>query len=1259
MDVFHGLPDTKEFAAAALAGKAKRGWYRESAKAIANVFGADAPRFSALLSAMSPQVSIEMNLHNALHTFINWDKAGRPTERGKIVKIMGNSVHGDKGKGSVLPAWINNSVRALTHDDPEKLTLSGPKVNSFMRNLQGHVHEVTLDAWMANFSKIDQKMFSGELKKNGIDPGKRPGYLGYSARVRQAADMVSKLTGEKWTPAEIQETIWSWAKTAYETANSYGELGSIPELVRNKELTDELIRSTPDFKTLFHSDAYEPVLRQAGYGDRLDELRQSSEADERRSAGEATASARDDLEKHLLNAANRLESLRKDVNESRIEGRRAKQTESRQSQMFSVSKPDSPEQAAFLAKINPKERDPRDLTTRIGDFLHKIQQGTFNEFHGIERSFKRYGGEGPNLGFMKAELTRNAGQLLSSTIKDGIPIWKGGEVGLDTSRGGFQDILAPLGNKVQDWYNARVARRAARLYEEGREHNFTPEEIAAGNRLWKDNPEFEKAYQKRAEFSKGVLDFAQQAGIINGEGRKTWENADHIPFYRLMGDTADITGNTAGRNIGRVKQQINRLKGGAAPLADPMTSELQNWGSLLKASLHNMAVTRVIDDMRHLTTEDGRPVIEAGKASTDIKITKEEYKQRLLDTGVDPKSLDQNTFEHLYSMQHGLPEDPNTIWQMVDGQKVHWKVNDEMLFQSLANLNNGGQSEFMKFWSRWVGAPARLLRKTIVNTPVFAAKIAIRHTQYLWVTGRYGSKSISPEFKPLLDSVPGFWSIMRNSEEAKQWKAAGGLFSDAQGYGEPQNAAARLKARLAAKSLPGTVLSTLTDVADFYHRFLNAAEGMNRIAIANSALKAGASRTEAAHAARKVLDYTQHGNNWAIKMAITSIPFTTGHLAGLDALKKSMVNNPTGFLFRGGLLAAGAVAYAALNQKNPEYLALTDDQKTNYFHFFNVFKKGDHWQVPKSFEDGAIFSTLPEAITNYALSSDNDRLRQAASLAGHSMMQAFEYDYLPTEMRPIYDLATNKQHYNGAPVLTQQDLEVAPQQQDAPYVSPTLRAFAQSMPDIAPDWIKSPKQVQFLASSYIGTMGQYVTAITDAMVRQAQGVTAPAGPGGMAGLPSVNQIYKEGPATRTKYSDSMYTIAKQIATTAATAKRMETGATTPPEVMKTMSYEKRHEFELGVKSDYYSALKNVADVRHYMLQVQQDKTMDPQEKQRRLNLAQENINEIARRVYNLRPGGPMDKVSGKLIGSTLSRKVNVLQSAGLPATASLVRDMAA
>jgi hypothetical protein len=316
MSAFHDAPATQEYAAAALAGAAKRGWYRNSAQAIANTFGPDAPRFSALLSSMSPQVSVQTNFANALHTFINWDKAGRPTDPTAIRSIMENSSQKGasqlKGTSNVLDAWVNNAVRSLTAADPANVQLSGPKVHSFYNNLHGNVNEVTNDAWMAAFAKIDPAQLGGALNKSG--PGKSAFYLALSAKVRDAAKMLTHLTGETWTPAEVQETVWSWAKAAYEHAEETGDR-TIPELVKNGDITDDLIKSTPDFHQLFGSPEHRGFLESSRYADNAKRVagwqgRSTGSA----GAGEARTAAAKTLEPHLLAAANRLEKLRQERN---------------------------------------------------------------------------------------------------------------------------------------------------------------------------------------------------------------------------------------------------------------------------------------------------------------------------------------------------------------------------------------------------------------------------------------------------------------------------------------------------------------------------------------------------------------------------------------------------------------------------------------------------------------------------------------------------------------------------------------------------------------------------------------------------------------------------------------------------------------------------------------------------------------------------------------------------------------------------------
>jgi hypothetical protein len=315
VDLFDQLPSVSEFAAAALGGAVKRGWYRKSAEALIDVFGIDAPRFAALLAGLSPQTSVENNLINALNVWKNWNLAGRPTDRAAIVSVMGRSVQGNKGEQSVLDAWINNSVRALSSEDPTSITLSGPKVNSFMLNLRGVVNEVTNDAWMANFALVDQAMFAGSLNAAGTDPGKGTGYLAMSAKVRATAEYLTKLTGDQWTPAEVQETVWSWAKTLYELQDRRGETRNAVEILRAGDLTEEAIAGTPDFATLLADGEYRRILAEAGYGNQVEQLaRRSAELRGAQRAGpasQAAATASQTLRNAEERAARRLVQLRK------------------------------------------------------------------------------------------------------------------------------------------------------------------------------------------------------------------------------------------------------------------------------------------------------------------------------------------------------------------------------------------------------------------------------------------------------------------------------------------------------------------------------------------------------------------------------------------------------------------------------------------------------------------------------------------------------------------------------------------------------------------------------------------------------------------------------------------------------------------------------------------------------------------------------------------------------------------------------------
>jgi len=258
------LPPAKEMTALGKMGGAKRGWYRASTQALVDVFGDDAPRFAALLAATSPQTSVESNLINSLNIWKNWTAAGRPTSREKILDVMGDSVQGEKGRDSILGAWENNTVNALSTANPGDIklslgdiNLSGAKVDSFMANLSDDVYRFTNDAWMANTLGVKQSLFQG----GGKGP---PAYHVVSAYGRQVGNSIGL------TPREMQETAWTAGMALLEGAKSRG----IPVTEMVDKLSRKDILATPDFATLFQMPEYRGVLSDAGYGDKVSKLKE-------------------------------------------------------------------------------------------------------------------------------------------------------------------------------------------------------------------------------------------------------------------------------------------------------------------------------------------------------------------------------------------------------------------------------------------------------------------------------------------------------------------------------------------------------------------------------------------------------------------------------------------------------------------------------------------------------------------------------------------------------------------------------------------------------------------------------------------------------------------------------------------------------------------------------------------------------------------------------------------------------------------------
>ncbi|MFZ2907696.1 MAG: LPD1 domain-containing protein, partial [Minisyncoccia bacterium] len=190
--------------------------------------------------------------------------------------------------------------------------------------------------------------------------------------------------------------------------------------------------------------------------------------------------------------------------------------------------------AMKFATFKPKESiRERWLAIKAGA-ADRIAQKVIDQFRPLKTLNMR--------AFMQAHMSKGTDGALEAVFNYGIPTLDGGAFNIGERTGGFKKVLTDLKgehDKFLMWYSGN---RAEKLAAEGREHLFTPEDIAAMKRMnagvMPDGRNRKQVYahaaKELARYNKAMLDIGEAAGVIDPEGRKLWESEFYIPFYRVM-----------------------------------------------------------------------------------------------------------------------------------------------------------------------------------------------------------------------------------------------------------------------------------------------------------------------------------------------------------------------------------------------------------------------------------------------------------------------------------------------------------------------------------------------------------------------------------------------------------------------------------------------------------------------------------------------------------------------------------------------------
>lgn len=271
-----------------------------------------------------------------------------------------------------------------------------------------------------------------------------------------------------------------------------------------------------------------------------------------------------------------------------------------------------------------------------------------------------------------------------------------------------------------------------------------------------------------------------------------------------------------------------------------------------------------------------------------------------------------------------------------------------------------------------------------------------------------------------------------------------------------------------------------------------------RVARFKERMAAGDTPLAAAASSRDIsLDFSRHGSSKGIQTINESTAFYNAKLQGASKLIR-MLKDPKTWGVGMATLTAPTIALWNLNKDNAEYKARPTWEKNLFWHIpksaFGAGEGSGFWLMPKPFEVGFIFASVPERILDWMHEEDPELLNYSL---GNMMGQTFEgFIPIPTLAKPLGEAAFNIDTFRGMPVVGRH-LQDQPTQQQFDNRTSSLARGIGKVTDVAgmlpgvPDEGISPEKIDHVISGYTGGMGRLANQAIDATARTAGVDTRP------------------------------------------------------------------------------------------------------------------------------------------------------------------------
>ncbi|MDX7835581.1 LPD38 domain-containing protein [Aeromonas caviae] len=773
-------------------------------------------------------------------------------------------------------------------------------------------------------------------------------------------------------------------------------------------------------------------------------------------------------------------------------------------------------------------------------------------------------------GYVAARMATGAASTMQATMLYGLPEWKDGVIQRKAGTGekdALMGIFADLGADLHNWLGWMAGHRAELLLAQGRENLLDAQDIAALKAQGKGKEaKFLDAKARWNQLNAATLDLAQEAGLFTKEARVEFESEWYIPFFRES-DDGDVIAPFKPRGIANQNAGIKKLKGGDANTNDLLENIFTSTSKLIDASMKNMAAQKTV--------------------------------WNLADTGIIEVIPKPNKMDY-----QALANGKDRVMVKLEGEDYMIRVEDPDLYRAMTFFDRKPFGAMVN-----VAAKAkRLLTAGVTASPEFMLRNFLRDSLSSWAISKDG-------FKPMIDSIKGVRKTWRMDGSTIDVMFSGASFLGGYVNGnDPEAMADTVRKSLRRKGMTPEQIAryeksiirnaahakgVVADAWEKYSRVGEAVENGNREAVYDAAIKAGKSHAQAAFESKDLMDFSMLGASRTMQVMTQVLPFFNARVQGLGKLTRELRDNPRAIAKRAGMITAASVALLAHNWDDERYEGLPDWDKDANWHFW----LGDHhWRIPKPFEIGVLFGTIPERMVR-AL-GDKDTGAQFGKAVARAIGDTFALNPTPQLVKPMVEAAFNYDSFRGGPIDGPQDLNV---QAEARYNEQTSLL----MRELGELTGFSPKQLEHLVIGYTGTMGSYVMAAADGLIRAA-------GPGESASwradeIPLVKAVYRgTGPAKSTQHMEEFYRMLNEVNQLKRTVDQYRSEGLTD----KARELLEEQGGILKARRSLSRTQQQVRVVRNKIELIQRDRTMTAEEKRRRIDEMLARRNDLVYQAVN-------------------------------------------